>query len=106
MSSANPAEVGTTCLDLASGGTFSPSPGQALLDAAHAGGVDLPFGCHVGTCGACAIAVLEGAEHLDPPDAIERDALERYRMAPNERLACRATTRGPLTIRPLDAPIA
>jgi len=102
MSSAIPAGVETACLDLASGGTFSPAPGQPLLDAAHEQGVNLPFGCHVGTCGACAIAVLEGAEHLDPPDAIETDALQRYRMAPNERLACRATTRGPLTLRPLD----
>ena len=96
-----PAEA-ASCTDERTGAAFCARPGQALLDAAGAAGLDLPHGCRSGTCGACAVEILQGAEHLDPPDPIEADSLDRYRMRDCERLACRATTRGPVVLRPLD----
>ncbi len=42
--------------------------------------------------------VLDGAEHLDPPTAAERALAEREPLRPNDRYACQARVRGPVTI--------
>ena len=42
------------------GRTVSADAGQTLLDAARAGGVQLPSSCRNGTCRACMARVVEG----------------------------------------------
>ena len=55
-----------------SGRTSSLSPGQTLLEAAEAAGVNIPSACRQGKCGTCATRLLEGdvrmasEEGLDP----------------------------------------
>ena len=92
------AEVRHESLDRA----FRAEPGRPLLDCGLEQDVDMDYGCRVGACGACAVEVVEGLEHVDEPDFIEKDALTRYDLPANVRLACRACTKGPLTLRSLD----
>ena len=49
--------------------------GQSLSLAAQEVDSTLPFGCRAGTCGSCALTVLEGGEHLDAPGFVEADTL-------------------------------
>jgi ferredoxin len=81
-------------------GRFACAEGRPVLDAGLEAGLDLTFGCRVGVCGACAVEVVEGACHLDPPGLIEADSLARFDLGPEVRLACRLCIRGPLRIRP------
>jgi 3-phenylpropionate/trans-cinnamate dioxygenase ferredoxin reductase subunit len=37
--------------------------GELLLDAAHSNGIDLPFDCRAGHCGACCVRLLAGQVH-------------------------------------------
>lgn len=95
------APCGHLCVDEESGSSFVVAPGQSILDAALQQGVPLPYGCHVGTCGACAIEVVRGEENMRPPDALEAGAMQRFGFTARQRLACRARTRGAIRIRPM-----
>ena len=92
--------LGAVVTDEASGQSFVVPEGRTLLEAALAQGVELRFGCRVGVCGACAVEVTEGLPGASPPDAIERNTLDRYGMGPRVRLACRARTCGRLRVKP------
>jgi ferredoxin-NADP reductase len=46
------------------------APGQTLLEAATGEGVELPFSCTVGGCGACRVRLLEGKMVLDEPNCL------------------------------------
>lgn len=85
--------------------TFDPSGvvvwvphGTTLLDASLRAGVPIHAQCGGrGTCGTCAVRVLQG--DLSDPDPDEQDALVR---APRDvRLGCRARTVGPVRVAPL-----
>ncbi len=85
--------------------TFEPSgavawvePGQTVLAAGRAAGVNISAPCGGrGVCGQCGVRVLAG--ELAAPTADEKAALKR---TPAEiRLACRATIVGPVTLRPI-----
>ena len=76
--------------------------GTTLLEASQRAGAPLHAQCGGrGTCGTCAVRVLEG--DLSDPDPDEQDTLVR---APhNVRLGCRARAIGPVRVEPL-APIS
>lgn len=95
---ADPAAHAVT--DQATGLVIAVRPGEAILDAALGQGIELAHGCRHGVCGACAVEIVEGGEHLVQPDGIERNSLGRFRLPGNVRLACRAAVRGPVIIRP------
>lgn len=49
-----------------SGGCVSVQPGQTILDALRAHGIDTPSSCEAGTCGSCRTRLIAGeAEHRD-----------------------------------------
>ncbi|MBP8295736.1 MAG: 2Fe-2S iron-sulfur cluster binding domain-containing protein, partial [Burkholderiales bacterium] len=49
-----------------SGKRFTVPPGQSILDAVEAAGVQTASGCRGGTCGTCRVQVLKGKpEHRD-----------------------------------------
>lgn len=85
--------------------TFDPSgvivwvpPGTTLLDASLAAGVPIHAQCGGrGTCGTCAVRVIQG--DLSDPDPDEQDALARAPRA--VRLGCRARAVGPVRVEPL-----
>jgi ferredoxin-NADP reductase len=46
------------------------APGMTLLDAGLAAGVDMPFSCTMGGCGACRVKVAAGDVALDEPNCL------------------------------------
>lgn len=95
------------------GESFEVPLGMTLFDAVAECGVDLPHGCLSGSCGACRIEVLSGAENLAPPTVIEADTIMAIKdeYAKNEgpsflegktiRLSCRARVNGDVEIVPM-----
>ena len=63
------AQAGDSAFEVAladSGLTLSVGPGQTLLEAVRAAGIDVPSDCEEGLCGSCEVRVLDGAiEHRD-----------------------------------------
>jgi ring-1,2-phenylacetyl-CoA epoxidase subunit PaaE len=43
---------------------------QTLLDAARRAGLDLPFSCAMGGCGACKVKRIEGEVELEAPNCL------------------------------------
>lgn len=92
---------------------FDINVGEILYDALAERGEDLPHGCLSGSCGACRINVLEGAENLSPPGVIETNTIEAIKdeyqqtLGPtflenkNIRLSCRAKVNGDVVCVPL-----
>ncbi len=79
--------------------------GQAdttIFDSLENQGLQLPHGCLAGSCGACRIEVLEGAENLKAPSAVELDTINHIKKNlgtdRNIRLSCRAKIIGDITI--------
>ncbi|MFC3883845.1 2Fe-2S iron-sulfur cluster-binding protein [Bacillus songklensis] len=65
---------------------LTPAPNELLLDSALKQNIPLDYKCRKGTCGRCAVEILEGHNLLHPPNEIE---LKKCRDA-NFRLACQA----------------
>jgi 8-oxo-dGTP diphosphatase len=82
----------------ASGRSVAVPAGTLLEEASARAGACLPFGCRVGTCGACRVVVRAGAGKLSRPTRAERAALAEMGAAPGERLACLARALGDVVI--------
>lgn len=48
------------------------APGQTILEAALAAGLDMPFSCVMGGCGACRVKRHEGNVQLEEPNCLSR----------------------------------
>lgn len=59
------AATGGTVTFSRSGKTVKPGEGQTLLEAAEAGGVEIPSSCRQGQCGTCATRLIRGEVALD-----------------------------------------
>ena len=91
---------------------FQVDEGEVLFDALDSQGERLPHGCLAGSCGACRIEVLEGAENLKPPSLVEQNTIESIREEYEKkhgagsldgrtiRLACRARVLGDVKFKP------
>jgi ferredoxin len=69
-----------------------PSGGE-LLDICDDHLAPVPFSCRSASCATCQIEILQGAELLEPPDAIEQELLEILGGPANNRLACQTRVR-------------
>ncbi|MBC8069934.1 MAG: 2Fe-2S iron-sulfur cluster binding domain-containing protein [Deltaproteobacteria bacterium] len=49
---------------------LSVAGGQTVLEAAEAGGLDLPYECRSGICGQCKVRLIEGRVVMDAEDAL------------------------------------
>lgn len=66
---------------------------ETLLEAGTRMGVDLPFSCTVGGCGACRVKLLEGKVTMDEPNCLSpEEAAENY------ILGCVSRLDGPITV--------
>jgi len=74
--------------------------GTRIVEVAEKIGASIPFGCKENDCGDCLIEVLEGAENLSPPSALEIELLKKKFARPGRRLACQAMILGDVTIKP------
>ncbi len=63
---------------------------SSLFDELEAQGLTLPHGCLAGSCSACKVKIIEGAENLSNADPIEQNTLSSFCNEPNLRLSCRA----------------
>ena len=52
--------------------------------------MDIPFGCHHGACGVCAVTVLEGMENLGPKSEAEAE----FDLDEGKRMMCQCTISG------------
>ena len=75
--------------------SFECSSGQALLDAAHAANVLIPYSCRGGRCGSCRVRLLEG--DVDYPKG-QPEALDRREQQAGFALCCSAVPRSHLVI--------
>ncbi|MEM7437740.1 MAG: ferredoxin--NADP reductase, partial [Myxococcota bacterium] len=53
------------------------SPGQTILEAALAAGLDMPFSCAMGGCGACRVKRREGDVRMEEPNCLSRAEREQ-----------------------------
>jgi tetrachlorobenzoquinone reductase len=75
------AEGGFSVRMAKSGRMVTVPPGQTILDALQAAGVDAPFSCAQGVCGACETRVLEGVpDHRDMILSPQEKAANRTMM--------------------------
>lgn len=95
---AAPREVPIEIVERRSGKRFTAARDKTLLDAMQSAGVPIEFGCRSGLCGADAVGIVEGHEHLDEPGADEAATLKRLGLSGRARLACCTRPRGPLTV--------
>lgn len=56
--------------------TVAWPPHATLLDALLAAGLDVPFSCREGHCGACACTMLEGSVQMDANDVLEDEDMD------------------------------
>lgn len=81
---------------------FDVESGKLLYDELERQGLTLPHGCLAGSCGSCRIEILEGAENLSQPGAVESDTISHLKTnyPPNKiiRLSCRAKVTGNITL--------
>ena len=89
---------GAEVTDRQSGITFQVGADATLLEAIEGAGLPINFGCRAGVCGADAVAVCEGAEHLSPPGEDELATLRRLGLEGRARLACMCSVSGPVLI--------
>lgn len=76
--------------------------GATLLEISRAAGVPHASVCGGrGRCTTCRVLVLEGCDHLAPPNPTEAAALHRIEAPPGVRLACQIRPSHAMTIRPL-----
>ena len=53
------------------------APGQTILEAALGAGIDMPFSCAMGGCGACRCRLVEGEVEMEEPNCLGRSERER-----------------------------
>lgn len=51
-----------------------------------------------GVCGTCRVQVIEGADRLAPPGALEQRLMKEKEFTPAERAACLARVQGDVTV--------
>jgi uncharacterized 2Fe-2S/4Fe-4S cluster protein (DUF4445 family) len=77
-----------------SGKVLRARKGSSLKDALHGFGVEFPCGGR-GTCGKCAVRVLEGS--FDP-DSRHRKCLDELKLGPGWRLACMSSCQSDMVL--------
>jgi adenylate cyclase len=83
----------------ASGQRVEVADGSSVLDAATWARATAVQCCGIEpACGSCRMVVLEGQQHLSPPEALESRVRQERRFLPFERLACMAHVHGDVSV--------
>jgi ferredoxin len=51
--------------------------GQTILEAGLAAGIDMPFSCAMGGCGACRVRLKDGNVEMEEPNCLSRAEREQ-----------------------------
>ncbi|MDH5414224.1 MAG: (2Fe-2S)-binding protein [Flavobacteriaceae bacterium] len=90
---------------------YQVSENERIFDALEKRGKELPHGCLAGSCGACRVEILNGAENLSEPDILESNTIkaiiDNYERMHGKgsakgkviRLSCRAKILGDIKIK-------
>ena len=74
--------------------------GLSVLEAAHAGGVDLRSYCGGNcSCGTCRVEIVRGGKNLSPMQGTEEFVLGPDAVRRGDRLACQAQANGEVEVR-------
>lgn len=87
---------------LVSGQSFEVPVGTRFLDACREHDAPHEFGCTVGSCGTCVLAIEQGALHVDPPSDDESETLAMCTDRADARLGCQLVLRGDVAVRPIE----
>ncbi len=90
-SASEPEEV--TVVDAGGRRSLTVAVGETILEAATRSGVELPFSCTVGGCGACRVKLLSGDVALDEPNCLHPDERREGYV-----LSCVSRPLGPVSI--------
>ncbi len=81
------------------GQTAEVKADETLLDVARRAAVPLGNACGgIGICARCRVRIVEGAENLTAPTAIETRVSAQRGLDGDERLACQAVVKGNCSI--------
>jgi ferredoxin len=67
--------------------------GGELLDICDEHLAPVPFSCRSASCATCQIEIVEGADLLEPADAVEQELLDVLGGPTSHRLACQTRVR-------------
>jgi ferredoxin len=87
---------------LPTGQSFEVPAGTRYVDFCGKEDLPQPFGCTVGSCGTCVVALESGAANVDPASADERDTIEMATAVAGARLGCQLVIRGDVALRPIE----
>ncbi|PLX46068.1 MAG: ferredoxin [Hyphomicrobiales bacterium] len=84
------------------GVSVSVPAGTRVIEISEKVGAGIIYGCREGDCGTCLMTVVEGAEHLSEPTALEDRVLKENMAGKNMRCACQAQVadEGEIVIKP------
>ena len=88
---------------LPSGKTFLIRPSQTILEAAISAGINIPYGCQNGSCGACKAKVINGNVVIDN---YQRTVLSDVEKKDGFTLCCKALATEDLVVQTREAEIA
>ncbi len=72
---------------------------ETILDVARRASAPVGNACGgTGVCGRCRVTILAGMDSLSPHTWVEQNGDETRPLEPDERLACQAVPRGPVSV--------
>lgn len=81
--------------------TVNVPSGTRIIEISEKIGAGITYGCREGECGTCLTHIIEGAEYLSEPSALEMRVLKENLAGRNDRLACQCQViSGAVKVRP------
>ncbi|MEO1677777.1 MAG: 2Fe-2S iron-sulfur cluster binding domain-containing protein [Pseudomonadota bacterium] len=74
--------------------TVNVPAGTCIIEISEKIGSGITYGCREGECGTCITHIIEGADHLSEPSALETRVLKENYAGHKDRLACQCQVLG------------
>ena len=81
--------------------TVNVPAGTRIIEISEKVGSGITYGCREGDCGTCLTHIIDGADHLSEPSALELRVLKENLAGRDDRLACQCQVLGGIVkVRP------